>query len=119
MPKRKVRVEVRFVPTAAGGRRTAVNLAGGYRTILVMGTYTTSPPPSMSEAEAEQRGIFGIELNDGPSEVFPGETAIATLSVLVWDAGYSFLKQEREFTLIEGPHVVAHGRVLGEVDGAV
>ena len=119
MLKRRLRVEIQFVPTAAGGRRTPVNLAGGYRSVLVMGTHFARPPAAKSEFEAEQRGIFGIELNDGPNKVLPGETVTATLSVLVWEPGYSYLEREREFTIVEGSHVVAHGRVLGEVGQAV
>src|SRR6266545_4593400 len=110
MDSRGVRVEARFVPTQEGGRTTPANLADGrYRSVLAMGRHVISPPPAKSEAEAEQRGVFGIALGDGPSEVPPGASAIATLTVLVYRPGYTRLELEREFTILEGSRVHLHG----------
>lgn len=105
-------VEVWFLNTEEGGRRSPANLADGrYRPLVILGRHDTLPPLPTSEAEAEKVGLFGVMLLTGPSEVPPGSNALAQLRVPIYERGYERLKAAQEFTLLEGPRIVGHGRV--------
>ena len=105
-------VEVRFLNTEEGGRRSPANLADGrYRPLVILGFHDTLPPLPTSEAEAEKAGLFGVMLVEGPPEVPPGSNAVAELLVPMYEPGYERLKAAQEFTLLEGPRIVGHGRL--------
>jgi hypothetical protein len=117
MSGQTLRVEIRFLTTEEGGRRTPVILGEWlYRSIAVLGIHRTAPPPAGSEAEAEDRGVYGVWLRGGPEPLAPGTTVRAELAIPMYEPGYQRLLAEGQFTLLEGFRVVGHGRVLGNVD---
>ena len=117
MNAQTLRVEIRFLTTEEGGRRTPVILGEwNYRSIAVLGFHRTAPPPASSDAEAVARGVYGVWLRGGPDPLDLGTTVRAELAIPMYAPGYERLLAEGQFTLLEGFRVVGHGRALGTVD---
>jgi hypothetical protein len=97
-------VEIELLPAESGGRALPLNLCnddpGRYRPHLrVLGG---------------SGALLGVAFMDGPDDpVAPGEKTHATIKALYEPAiCYSELIGGARFEILEGPHVVGHGRVL-------
>ena len=111
MVARGLQVEVLFEATQASGREAAPDLSGdGYRSLASAGAHAGF------DLSVEH---FGILLKSGPSRVVPGESVTAQLFALVHEPAIDELLAAGVFTVFEPPHVVARGRVLGVIGGAV
>lgn len=99
-------VEVRFLPTASGGRSAPVSLAGS-------GTSRYMPHLRVGPSGDE----LGVAFVEGPSITYPGETARGT-AALLYEVDYAALRPGAEFAVLEGRcvgtgtvvHAGAHGQ---------
>lgn len=95
---KRIQVEVRFRPTASGGRQTPVALTtGSYR-------------PHFVVEPGKLLGVVFVQAS--ASMVAPGETAIATVALMYEGVDYSALVAGAVFDVVEGSQVVATGSVL-------
>jgi len=98
---REVRVFVRFLATAEGGREGPVSLESGqYR-------------PHLQVNEGQ---YLGVAFTKGPARIEPGAEANASVA-LVYEPGvnYSALKEGASFKVMEGGTPVAVGEVLSSL----
>jgi len=93
-----VEVELRFVPTEQGGRRTPV--ASGYR----------------PQFYRDGVNFDAVHTYIGVEQVFPGQTVRAFLSFIHPDLQVGHLHPGTEFEIREGQRVVATGYVIRIVD---
>lgn len=93
-----LRVEVHFMPTASGGRKTSVDLTtGSYR-------------PHLTTESSELLGVAFVQST--PAVVQPGDTTVATVALMYRGVDYSELVPGAAFRVLEGSQVVATGSVL-------
>ena|SRR5258706_12102455 len=96
-----IEIAITLLPTASGGRNTALNLSGrggpDYRPLFRV--------KGASE-------VFGVAFISGPSDpVPPGVTATAIVRCPYFPSAPE-LVQGAEFEILEGTRVVGHGRVV-------
>jgi translation elongation factor EF-Tu-like GTPase len=95
---KRIRIEVHFKPTAAGGRPTPASLTtGSYRPHLVV-------------EPGQMLGVVFIQA-DVPMPL-PGEKTIATVALMYEGVDYSALVPGAVFDVVEGRQIVATGKVL-------
>jgi hypothetical protein len=113
IPENALSVELTFLPTDRGGRRSSVNLADGrYQTVIIAGLHDDE----LSETDAMGKGkhlLFSAGFAHGPESVLPGSSARAVVYALLYPEGLRDILEEKQFTVCEGWKVVGHGRVLG------
>jgi hypothetical protein len=93
-----VELKVTFLPPDQGGRACPLSI-NGYRPHLRV-------PPDET--------MLGVEFV-GPDGAVPVGTPVSASAKLVYapDVSYSALQLGAAFEVLEGPHVVGHGRVVG------
>ena len=94
----RLQVEVRFIPTASGGREAPIDLTTG------------SYLPHLTTESGELLGVAFVEST--PAIVQPGDAAVAAVALMYPDVDYSTLAPGAAFQIVEGSQVVACGTVL-------
>lgn len=90
-------VSIRFLSPSADGRAVLPSLTGGrYR-------------PHLRVGDGEYLGVAFV---DGPEQARHDEDTIATIA-LIHEVDYTALQAGVGFDVLEGPHLVATGRVVG------
>src|SRR5262245_46506355 len=97
-------VEIELLPVEAGGRSLPLDLCNGYP-----GQYR----PHL-RVVGGSGALLGVAIVDGPHEpVEPGSRIHATVKALYEPAvSYEELRDGARFEILEGAHVVGHGRIL-------
>lgn len=99
-PNKSVELEVEFLPASLGGRSQPPFLNNQrYRPHLRV-------PPDNS--------MLGVEFIEGPNGPVPVGTPVLASVRLVYEpnVSYASLKEGCGVEILEGPHVVGHGRVV-------
>ncbi len=93
-------VAVEFLPPEKGGRQSPPSLRGGlYRPHFRVG---------------EKGEYLGVAFVDGPGQLAFGQIAKAVVVLIYCDDNFDYepLGDGACFEVMEGPHVVGHGRVI-------
>lgn len=106
MENDQVRVEARiyFLPTEQGGRSTPLHGGGSYR-----------PNHNFFGPEDREMCVGFIELEEG-KQVLPGDTIETAITLWIFPAIKSAIREGREWRIQEGPKLVATGTILRVLD---
>lgn len=87
-----------FTPTATGGRKSSVDLTtGSYR-------------PHLITESSELLGVVFVQST--PAVAYPGDTTVASVTMMYPGVDYSTLVPGAAFNVVEGRQIVATGKVL-------
>ena len=111
----RVRAKITFRIKEEGGRKTPIKDNYHYCPHIVIGD------PGQKKAIIESgnklsENYLGIQFSGNGQVLHPGKEYEVEFSLLYWpNVDYSAITKDATFTVREGPHIVAHGKIISDI----